>query len=456
MKPEILVLDDEQGICLFLSMSLEDDYTVLTANTPSQAYKLLESQDISLVLVDLMLGRKSGLDVLKVIKEKHPGVAVIMMTAYGNVSSSVEAIKLGAHNYLQKPLNIDELKVFIAQALEFQSLNRKVEAYSEELETRNSYANMVGRSQQMQKVYQLIDKLKRVDTGVLITGESGTGKELVARAIHFSGDRKDKPFVTTNCAAIPDGLMEEEFFGHKKGTFTGAVADRQGKLELADGGTFFLDEVGELSLELQSKLLRAIQEKEIRPIGAASPKKIDVRYIAATNRDLWEMVQQGSFRQDLYYRLQVVEIRMPPLRERRQDIPLLCEHFLKRLSREKGQQASTLSKGAEAMLLGYSYPGNVRELINALEYAMVISDGPVIEADDLPESMRLGTRRSAEPAMGPEEAVGTYLADLTIKEVERLMVKAALERYPQSKRRAAASLGISERTLFYKIQDYGL
>ena len=456
MKPKILVLDDEQGICLFLSMSLEDDYTVLTANTPSQAYKILEAQDVAVVLVDLMLGRKSGLDVLKTITETYPGVAVIMMTAYGNVSSSVEAIKLGAHNYLQKPLNIDELKVFIAQALEFQTLNRKVEAYSEELETRNSYANMVGRSQQMQKVYQLIDKLKRVDTGVLITGESGTGKELVARAIHFSGDRRDKPFVTTNCAAIPDGLMEEEFFGHKKGTFTGAVADRQGKLELADGGTFFLDEVGELSLEMQSKLLRAIQEKEIRPIGAASPKKIDVRYIAATNRDLWAMVQEGSFRQDLFYRLQVVEIRMPPLRERQQDIPLLCEHFLKRLSREKGQNASSLSKGAEALLMGYSYPGNVSELINALEYAMVISDGPVIEADDLPESIRLGKGHEVQNSMGAEEAVKAFLADMSIKDVERLMVKAALERYPQSKRRAAASLGISERTLFYKIQDYGL
>ena len=456
MKPKILVLDDEQGICLFLSMSLEDDYTVLTANTPSQAYKLLETHDISLVLVDLMLGRKSGLDVLKTIKETYPSVAVIMMTAYGNVSSSVEAIKLGAHNYLQKPLNIDELRVFIAQALEFQTLNRKVEVYSEELETRNSYANMVGRSQQMQKVYQLIDKLKRVDTGVLITGESGTGKELVARAIHFSGDRRDKPFVTTNCAAIPDGLMEEEFFGHKKGTFTGAVADRQGKLELADGGTFFLDEVGELSLEMQSKLLRAIQEKEIRPIGAASPRRIDVRYIAATNRDLWAMVQEGSFRQDLFYRLQVVEIRMPPLRERQQDIPLLCENFLKRLSREKGQSACSLSKGAEALLMSYSYPGNVRELINALEYAMVLSDGPVIEAEDLPESIRLGKGRETQSSMGAEEAVKTFLADLSIKEVERLMVKAALERYPQSKRRAAASLGISERTLFYKIQDYGL
>ncbi|MBQ2895228.1 MAG: sigma-54-dependent Fis family transcriptional regulator [Oscillospiraceae bacterium] len=456
MKHKILVLDDEQGICLFLSMSLEDDYDVLTANTPSQAYKLLESQHVDLVLVDLMLGRRSGLDVLKTIKEKHPRVAVIMMTAYGNVSSSVEAIKLGAHNYLQKPLNIDELKVFIAQALEFETLNRKVEAYSEELETRNSYGNMVGRSQQMQKVYQLIDKLRRVDTGVLITGESGTGKELVARAIHFSGDRRDKPFVTTNCAAIPDGLMEEEFFGHKKGTFTGAVADRQGKLELADGGTFFLDEVGELSLELQGKLLRAIQEKEIRPIGAASPRKIDVRYIAATNRNLWEMVQEGRFRQDLYYRLQVVEIRMPPLRERQQDIPLLCEHFLRRLSREKGQSPCSLSKSAETMLMSYSYPGNVRELINALEYAMVLSEGPVIEVDDLPESIRLGKGREAVSGMSAEEAVKTCLADLSIKEVERLMVKAALERYPQSKRRAAASLGISERTLFYKIQDYGL
>ena len=336
MRPEIIVLDDEQNICVFLAMSLEDTYCVHTANTPAQALKILEKQKISLILVDLMLGKHSGLDVLRTVKERYPEVVVIMMTAFGNIASSVEAIKLGAYNYLTKPLNMDELKLFIEQALEFQRLNQKVEQLSEELEIRNSYGNMVGRSPQMQKVYQLIDKLKDVDTSVMITGESGTGKELVARAIHYSGRRRQHPFVTVNCAAIPEGLLESEFFGHKKGSFTGAVADSVGKLKLADGGTFFLDEIGELPLELQGKILRVIQEREVSPIGENAYQKIDVRFIAATNRNLWEMVQQGAFRQDLYYRLQVVEIKMPPLRERKQDILMLSEQFLRKIAKEKG------------------------------------------------------------------------------------------------------------------------
>ena len=456
MRPEIMVLDDEQNICVFLAMSLEDTYCVYTANTPAQALKILERQNISLILVDLMLGKHSGLDVLKTVKEKYPEVVVIMMTAFGNIASSVEAIKLGAYNYLTKPLNIDELKLFIDQALEFQRLNQKVEQLSEELEVRNSYSNMVGRSPQMQKVYQLIDKLKDVDTSVMITGESGTGKELVARAIHYSGRRRQRPFVTVNCAAIPEGLLESEFFGHKKGAFTGAVADSVGKLKLADGGTFFLDEIGELPLELQGKILRVIQEREVSPIGENTYQKIDVRFIAATNRNLWEMVQQGSFRQDLFYRLQVVEIKMPPLRERKQDIPLLIEQFLRKIAKEKGQMVRGMTKRAEEKLLNYTYPGNVRELINAIEYALVLCDKDTIDEDDLPGSIRLGLDLPSQEIGSSEEIIKAYLLGQSLKDVEKTMIELALKESGLSKRQIAEKLGISERTLFYKIQEFGL
>ena len=456
MRPEIIVLDDEQNICVFLAMSLEDTYCVHTANTPAQALKILEKQKISLILVDLMLGKHSGLDVLRTVKERYPEVVVIMMTAFGNIASSVEAIKLGAYNYLTKPLNMDELKLFIEQALEFQRLNQKVEQLSEELEIRNSYGNMVGRSPQMQKVYQLIDKLKDVDTSVMITGESGTGKELVARAIHYSGRRRQHPFVTVNCAAIPEGLLESEFFGHKKGSFTGAVADSVGKLKLADGGTFFLDEIGELPLELQGKILRVIQEREVSPIGENAYQKIDVRFIAATNRNLWEMVQQGAFRQDLYYRLQVVEIKMPPLRERKQDILMLSEQFLRKIAKEKGQAVRGMTKRAEEKLLNYTYPGNVRELINAIEYALVLCDKDTIDEDDLPGNIRFGLNMQAQAACDSEEIIKTYLSGQSIKDVEKTMIELALKESSLSKRQIAENLGISERTLFYKIQEYGL
>ena len=453
MRPQIIVLDDEQNICVFLSLSLEDMYEVYSANTPAQAFKILERQKISLVLVDLMLGKYNGLDFLRSVKERYPEVAVIMMTAFGNIASSVEAIKLGAYNYLTKPLNIDELKLFIKQAIEFQQLNQKVDQLREELETRNSYGNMVGQSPQMQAVYRLIDKLKDVDTNVMITGESGTGKELVARAIHYSGLRRQRPFVTVNCAAIPSGLLESEFFGYKKGSFTGAVSDSAGKLKMADGGTFFFDEIGELPLELQGKILRVIQEKEVSPIGEETYQKIDVRFIAATNRDLWEMVQQGRFRQDLYYRLQVVEIKMPPLRKRKEDILPLTEQFLKKIANEKGKAIKGLTKRAEEKLINYTYPGNVRELINAIEYALVLCENDIIDEEDLPSNIRSGPSMDG---LDLEGIIKTYLTGQSIKDVEKLMIKSALAENKLSKRQIADMLGISERTLFYKIQEYGL
>ena len=471
MKKKILIIDDEMSICTFLSLALEDEYEVFTSQSPEEAYKILEEERISLVILDLLLGEENGLDVLKEIKKSNEETAVIMMTAYGDIKTSVEAIKIGAFHYLSKPIDLDELQHYIGQALELQNLSRKVETLSaaiEELEQRTYYGEIIGKSEPMQHVYRLIEKVKNLDTSVIITGESGTGKELVARAIHNNGARKNENFVSINCAAIPEGLLEEEFFGHAKGSFTGAVVDKKGKLELADHGTLFLDEVGDMPLTLQGKLLRALQEKEMMPIGGDKYKKIDVRVICATNRNLKQMVEEGSFRQDLYYRINVVNIHVPTLKERRQDIPDLCSNIITRLCEKMNRTCVALTTEAKRFLLEYGYPGNVRELINILEYACIICTDGKIDVKDFPgeilESGRFAQNEILSSEKGikytekiaPSEAVKRYLSGMTIKEVEKLMIENAILRNPQSKRAAAKELGISDRNLFYKIQEYEL
>lgn len=471
MKKKILIVDDEMSICTFLSLALEDEYEVFTAQSSQSAYNILEKEKIALVVLDLLLGEENGLDILKSIKENSEEIAVIMMTAYGDIKTSVEAIKRGAFHYLSKPIDLDELQHYIKQALELQNLSRRVENLSaalEELEQRTYYGEIIGKSEPMQQVYRLIEKVKNLDTSVIITGESGTGKELVARAIHNNGARKNENFVSINCAAIPEGLLEEEFFGHAKGSFTGALVDKKGKLELADHGTLFLDEVGDMPLALQGKLLRALQEKEMMPIGGDKYKKIDVRVICATNRNLKSMVDEGSFRQDLYYRINVVNIHVPTLKERRQDIPDLCSNILARLCEKMNRPHVVLTSEAERFLLEYSYPGNVRELINILEYAMIVCADGKIDVKDFPgevmEANRaaqngitaLGDGLQPEGKITAAEAVKRYLSGMTIKEVEKLMIENALLSNPQSKRAAARELGISDRNLFYKIQEYDL
>lgn len=471
MKKKILIIDDEMSICTFLSLALEDEYEVFTSQSPEEAYKILEEERISLVILDLLLGEENGLDVLKEIKKSNEETIVIMMTAYGDIKTSVEAIKIGAFHYLSKPIDLDELQHYIGQALELQNLSRRVETLSaaiEELEQRTYYGEIIGKSEPMQHVYRLIEKVKNLDTSVIITGESGTGKELVARAIHNNGARKNENFVSINCAAIPEGLLEEEFFGHAKGSFTGAVVDKKGKLELADHGTLFLDEVGDMPLTLQGKLLRALQEKEMMPIGGDKYKKIDVRVICATNRNLKQMVEEGSFRQDLYYRINVVNIHVPTLKERRQDIPDLCSNIITRLCEKMNRTCVALTTEAKRFLLEYDYPGNVRELINILEYACIIcTDGKIDVKDftgEILESGRFAQNEILSSEKGikytekiaPSEAVKRYLSGMTIKEVEKLMIENAILRNPQSKRAAAKELGISDRNLFYKIQEYEL
>lgn len=470
MKKKILIVDDEKSICTFLSLALEDEYEVFTAESSEAAYEILEKEDISLVVLDLLLGEESGLAVLKEIKEKNEEIAVIMMTAYGDIKTSVEAIKQGAFHYLSKPLDLDELQHYISQALELQNLSRRVENLSaalEELEHRTYYGEIIGKSEPMQNVYRLIEKVKNLDTSVIITGESGTGKELVARAIHNNGERRNENFVSINCAAIPEGLLEEEFFGHAKGSFTGATVDKKGKLELADHGTLFLDEVGDMPMSLQGKLLRVLQEKEMMPIGGVKYKKIDVRIICATNRNLKAMVEEGTFRSDLYYRIHVVNIHVPTLKERKQDIPDLCSTILMRFAEKMKRPCAELTAEAERFLLEYNYPGNVRELINILEYACIVCTGGKIDIRDFPvevlEAKRTSQNMEKEAGGGSitenitaAEAVKRYLSGMTIKEVEKLMIENALVSNPQSKRAAARELGISDRNLFYKIQEYNL
>ncbi|HHZ00559.1 MAG TPA: sigma-54-dependent Fis family transcriptional regulator, partial [Tissierellia bacterium] len=338
MKKRILILDDEKNICSSLTYALEDQYEVLSATNPDDAFEIMRNEKIHLVLLDLRIGKVNGLEVLTKIKEIDKNIVVIMMTAYGTIESTVQAIKNGAFTYLTKPLNMDELMVTIAKGLEYQSLNEKVEHLNNELKEKYSYKGIIGKSPAMQHVFQLIDRLKDVDTNVLITGESGTGKELVARAIHYSGSRSRENFVAINCAAIPDGLLESELFGHQRGAFTGAEKDKIGKFEFANKGTILLDEIGDMSLNLQSKLLRVLEQREYSPLGSNEVIKVNARVIASTNKDLRKLISEKKFRDDLYFRLNVVEVNIPPLRDRRQDLPMLFAHFIKVYNEKLGKQ----------------------------------------------------------------------------------------------------------------------
>jgi two-component system response regulator AtoC len=453
LKRKIWIIDDEQAICESLGFALRSDYEVGYSLDPKEGLAKIREEGVDLVLLDLKIGKHNGLVILQQIKAANPGVAVIIMTAFGTEESSVKAMKLGAFTYLSKPLDIDELNICIRQALEFKRLNEDVSFLFDELKSSSYSYEMVGRSDAMQKVFRLIDAVKDIDTNVNILGESGTGKELVARAIHFCGKRREERFVAINCAAIPETLLEEELFGHKRGTFTGAVTDKKGKFALADKGSLFLDEIGDMSLAFQSKLLRVLQNKEFTMVGGDNLQKVDVRIITATNCNLKEMVRGGSFREDLYYRLNVMEIKVPSLRDRKEDIPLLCRHFIERFSREQKKPIMDFSAEARARILGYEYPGNVRQLANIIEHAIILSSGKEIELLALPEELRLGLsdyRMESERESGIIESI----SGLPLKELERLAIIGALKSCDDKKGPAALLLGISERSLWYKVKEY--
>lgn len=452
MKPIVWIIDDEQGICVSLSLALKKDYQVSTFNSAAPALERMKTESCDVVLLDLKLQEEDGMEVLRQIKQEHPDVSVIMMTAFGSIGSSVEAIKAGAYTYLTKPLDLEQLKLFLSQTMEIRKMNEQIRFLSDELRSRQTFQKIVGESDVMQRVYARINQVKDVDASVLITGESGTGKELVARAIHDEGKRKNERFVVVNCAAIPENLLELEFFGYRKGSFTGATQDRKGKLELADKGTIFLDEIGDMPLNLQGKLLRALQEKEFSPVGSSEVRHTDVRVIAATNQDLKAMIAQQKFRQDLYYRLNVVEITMPPLRDRMSDVPLLCAHFLHQSASEMNKDSKGLTPAAQEALMRYSYPGNVRQLANILEYATIISGNGLIDVDDLPDEVA----GVPEPQEQPQGLSEEFLATTSLKELERLAVIATLKKNNGRRDKTADDLGISKRGLLNKIKEYGI
>ena len=451
MKPKILIIDDEAAICVSLKYSLSKDYDVTAVMSEEEAMVTLEQETFQLVLLDMFLGSTNGIDLLERIKGRYPDMIVIVMTAHGSIRSSVDAMKRGAFTYMTKPLDMEELNIFIRQGLQFRSLNEKVDYLSRELQDRYHYGDMIGKSPTMQSVYALVEKLKDVDTPVVVTGESGTGKELVARAMHYMGARRKESFIDVNCAAIPEGLLEMEFFGYRRGAFTGASSDKKGKFEAADKGTIFLDEIGDMPLSLQGKLLRVLQEKQFTPIGSNESKSIDVRVIAATNRDLWKMVQEGTFRQDLYYRLNVVNIALPALKERKQDIPLLASSFIAKLNAEHKKNILGITREVERILVSHDYPGNVRELQNMMEFAVIMCMGDYITPQDLP-------RQFWPDADHSEPGNSQWAADeggQTLYEIEKRAILQTLQNNNGNQTRTAEELGISRKGLQLKLKEYG-
>ena len=445
LRPVILVVDDEPGLRESFHLILDDDFEVIDVPDGAAALDVVRSSQVDLVLLDIRLPGMDGIEVLERIKAIDEGVEVVLVTAVRTVRTAVAAMKLGAFDYLTKPFEEEELLSLVRRALERRSLEREVVYLRSELERRHAW-ELVGQHPEMQKLYRLVAQVARTTTTVLITGESGTGKELIARAIHRQGPRRDKPFVAVNPAAIAETLMESELFGHEKGAFTGAYQRKLGKFELAQGGTLFLDEIATLRPELQAKLLRVLQEREIERVGSGQAIKIDARIIAATNADISAAVAAGSFREDLYYRLNVVHLTVPPLRERTDDIALLVSHFIRRYNHEFGKRTQGLTPEALDVLRVYRWPGNVRELQNVVERSVVLVDGPTIGVDDLPLELSLGAAGSAETdALPLNEASDRF---------ERQIVLRTLDRVDGNMSEAARVLGLHRNSLKAKLDRW--
>ena len=444
----LLIVDDERAIreaCREVAQSL--GFNTFAADSAEHAYRLLDSQGIDAVLLDLRLPGAGGLEALNQIKSRRPDAVIVVVTGYGTVQSAVQAMKNGAYDYVTKPFSLDELKLLLDRVASHLKLKSENRVLREKIKSKQGFGNIIGRSPEMEKLYRIVAKAAYSTHPVLILGESGTGKELVARSIHFSGPVRDKPFIPVDCGSLVPTLIESELFGHTKGAFTGAQHAKDGLLTIADGGTVFLDEVGELPIDLQAKLLRAIQEKEIRPVGSTKQFPINVRILAATNRDLEEGVSQGTFRRDLYYRLNVLSLRIPSLRERRQDIPILATHFLERQSRSSGTER-TLSDEALKAMLAYDWPGNVRELENCLERACAFTTGPVIHVSDLPAAIsQLQGSDLAVCSSGPNKIT-------PMSELERQTILNAIAQLNGDKLKAARMLGIGKTTLYRKLKEY--
>jgi DNA-binding NtrC family response regulator len=443
----ILIIDDEKNIREGLAEYLTGDgYRTHVAGDGVEAMKIIESGDIDLVITDLRMPRLSGKEVLAKVVSHYPGLPVIVLTGHGTIEDAVAAMRGGAFDFLTKPVNIDHLSLLVKRALESRELARKNRELEAEVEVQRGTSSIIGSSEAMKKVFDLVRKVAPTKASVLITGESGVGKELVADAIHNLSPRRDKAFIKVHCAALAETLLESELFGHEKGAFTGAQAKKRGRFELAHEGTLFLDEIGEINQNVQIKILRVLQEKKFERVGGESTIEVDVRIVAATNRDLKKEIADGRFREDLYYRLNVVNIHIPPLRERRDDIPLLATAFLREFAQENGKRLDGFEPKARQVLYAYPWPGNVRELRNCIESSVVMAAGPLLCVDDLPP----GIRTSGE-SHDMRLPVGSSLV-----EAEKILIRETLAASGGNKSRTAEILGIGRKTLYQKIDEYGI
>ena len=451
----ILVVDDELSMREMLQIALEKEgYSILLAKNGAMAMEMMKHNEYDLLLCDMKMPGVTGMEVLKKSKGLHPNIPVIIITAFSTSESAREAMKVGAYDYLQKPFDLEDVKLIIKNALERGQLIAENIQLKDYICRTHGLDNIIGESPSMLKVYELIQKTAPGKANIMITGESGTGKELVARAIHFSGPRKDSPFVTVNCGAIPENLIESELFGHKKGSFTGAVANKRGLVEAASGGTLFLDEISELDKNLQVKLLRAIQEKTITPVGGIEEVEVDVRIISASNRDLEDEVNKGNFREDLFWRLNVIHMTLPSLRERKGDIPKLAIHFLAKYTKEQGKPVSSISHGAMALLEEYDFPGNVRELENIIERAVSLEAGTVITPQSLPA--RLREKEEAEGVLTLKLPTEGMNLEKELADIERSLLEQAIEEAGGVKTKAAELLGLSFRSFRYRLEKFGI
>lgn len=453
-KPKILIVDDDPGHLTTLNTVIKSwGYTVETADDGISAVRMVKSELVDLILMDVRMTQMSGIEALEQIKIYNPAIPVIIMTAYSSVSSAVEAIKSGAYDYLMKPLDFEVLKLTIERASEHAGLKAENKMLREHLRTDYDISNIIGRSEPMKNLLEMMSMVAPSDTTVLITGESGTGKELIARSLHFNSPRKDKPLVVVNCAAIAETLLESELFGHEKGSFTGADKRRTGRFMQANRGTIFLDEIGEMSSTMQAKLLRVLQEKEIQQVGGDETINVDVRILAATNRDLETEVENGNFREDLFYRLNVMPLNVPALKERREDIPLLAQHFLDRYAKKNRKTVKGFVPLAMDMLVNYDWPGNVRELENAVERAIILMTGEHITEKQLP--LNITKKYSAldqAPTTGGQILDGTR----SLSDLEKEAILATIDASDGNKAEAARRLGITRKTLHNKLKTYGL
>jgi DNA-binding NtrC family response regulator len=442
----ILVVDDDPEMCGMLSDVLKGEgFSVLTTSESLEALKILKREEFDVIITDLKMKGLKGLDLLGQANKVASLTPVIIITAFGTIESAIKAMKMGAYDYITKPFQIDEIVLTVKKALENRLLKQEVTRLKREVEARYHFHHLIGKSPSMQKIYDLIERISDTSGSVLITGESGTGKELVAKAIHYNGMRKEGPFIAVNCAAIPEGLLESELFGYKKGAFTDAKSDKRGLILEANEGALFLDEITEMPLVLQAKLLRVIEEKEVRPLGDTNSYPIDVRFISTSNRDFKSVIQQGRFREDLYYRLKVIDIELPPLRERKEDIPLLVQHFIRKFSDELKKSVSAITEDALKILVNYAWPGNVRELENIIQRAITLSRHNMIHPEDLPNSL------TQEP---DENILAKGLKQrYTVEQLEKEYIKKVLLEVEGNKSKAAEILGLDRKTLYRKLEE---